>query len=129
MRLGEDFDLYARSLASGARLLLVPARGYVSVMRPNSLSVHHSEEDLLHLRESDRALGENLLLAKPDKHAIYQHYLSSDCRLQWRRLISAVKNRDARAAIGTFLRPWPVPLYLTKQLAMQAYLRTFRRAL
>ena len=34
MRLGEDFEFYARTLALGARLLLIPAQGYVSVVRP-----------------------------------------------------------------------------------------------
>ena len=47
MRLGEDYELYARSLALGARMVLIPAQGYVSVVRPNSLSGNHSINDVI----------------------------------------------------------------------------------
>ena len=33
MRLGEDYDLYARALSLGAKMRLIPWTGYVSVMR------------------------------------------------------------------------------------------------
>jgi len=124
MRLGEDYELYTRALASGARLLLVPAQGYVSVVRANSLSARHSETDLLRLRDCDDALRDIPSLSKDDRAALRQHYLSVDCRLQWRLLINAVKKRDAVAALRTFLRPWPVPLYNMQQLLEQLYLRT-----
>jgi succinoglycan biosynthesis protein ExoU len=124
MRLGEDFELYARALALGARLLLVPAQGYVSVMRPGSLSGRHTEQDLLHLRDCGDPLAA-LPLGAADRDALRQHYLSVDCRLQWRLLILAVKKRDPRAALAAFLRPWPVPRYLLRQLASQCFLRVF----
>jgi len=127
MRLGEDYELYARALALGARLNIVPAQGYISVIRPDSLSARHSETDLLHLRDCDEALRRDLALPEEDRAVLRRHYLSVDCRLQWRLLINAVKSRDAGACLRTFLRPWPVPLYNMQQLARQAYLRTFRR--
>lgn len=127
MRLGEDYELYARALASGARLLLVPAQGYVSVVRPNSLSALHSEADLLRLRDCNDILRDIPSLSEDDRDALRQHYLSIDCRLQWRLLINAVKKRDAVASLRTFLRPWPVPLYNIQKLMEQVYLRSFRR--
>jgi len=125
MRLGEDYELYARALAMGGRLLLVPAQGYVSVIRLHSLSGRHSETDLLHLRDCDHALMKIEHLSPVDKQAIRQHYLSIDCRLQWRLLIIAIKNRKMGDIISTFLRPFPVPWYLVKQLALEVYIRSF----
>jgi len=124
MRLGEDFELYARALALGARLILIPAQGYISVVRPNSLSGQHSETDLMHLRDCDNILESSVPLSKTDKKVLRQHYKSVDCRLQWRLLIIAFKNKDISGAMSTFLRPWPVPLYLFEQLLLQVYLRS-----
>lgn len=123
MRLGEDFELYARALAMGARLMLVPAQGYVSVVRAGSLSGNHSETDLLNLRDCSYKIIRDTALTEPDKEALRQHRASVDCRLQWRLLIIAVKNVDIKAAIATFLRPYPVPLYLMHRLMEQLYLR------
>jgi len=124
MRLGEDYELYARALASGARFYLLPEAGYVAVMRPQSLSGRHTEEDLRLLRDCDHALGQMPGLGAADQAALRRHYLSVDCRLQWRLLINAVKKRDARAALATFAKPYPVPFYLLARLAEQACLRT-----
>ena len=125
MRLGEDFELYARALGHGARMLLVPVLGYIAVVRPDSLSGRHSEADLLHLRNCDQALLQDLSLNKTNRHALRAHYRSLDCRLQWRLLILAVKNHNIKAALATFLHPWPVPLYLMRQL-LQTYLQRKR---
>lgn len=126
MRLGEDFELYARCLAHGARLLLVPAQGYISVVRANSLSYRHSETDLLHLRDSDDVLARELDLDGKSRKVLRRHYRSVDCRLQWRLLINAVKARHIAAVVATFARPWPVPLYLMRQLAGELLARGSR---
>jgi len=123
MRLGEDYELYARALALGAKLYLMPAQGYVSVVRAQSLSGRHSENDLLQLRNCDIALAALPSLTNDDKKALHKHYLSIDCRLQWRLLILAVKERHWGSAMRTFMRPLPVPLYLGQQLLEQLVLR------
>ena len=123
MRLGEDYELYARALAAGARLLLIPAQGYVSVIRPDSLSGLHTIDDLQQLRDCDQGLAGLPGLTQADRQALRRHYLSVDCRLQWRRLIEAVKRRDPAAGLRTLLRPYPVPVYLIGQLLQQAALR------
>jgi succinoglycan biosynthesis protein ExoU len=59
LRLGEDFMLYARALAAGARFLLTPPCGYVAVERDTSLSHDHTLADLKSLaRASDLLAGE-----------------------------------------------------------------------
>jgi succinoglycan biosynthesis protein ExoU len=123
MRLGEDFDLYARALALGARMLLLPERGYVSVVRADSLSGRHSIHDLRQLRECNRTLLRNFKLSAAERRAVLEHYRSVDCRLQWRLLIEAVKQRSVIGCVKTFFRPWPVPPYLAEKLFEQAYAR------
>jgi succinoglycan biosynthesis protein ExoU len=123
MRLGEDYELYARALALGARLYIVPKEGYVSIMRPSSLSGHHSETDLLHFRDCDDNLSALPSLKIEDKKSLRRHYLSVDCRLQWRLLIKAVKERNLPAIMAAFIRPWPVPIYLCSQLKKEMLLR------
>ena len=127
MRLGEDYELYARAVGLGATLLLVPAQGYVSVVRANSLSGCHSEEDLRQLRDCNIGLAALPRLNAEDKKALRRHYLDTECRLQWRLLILAVKQRSPKQILATFVRPLPVPLYLLGQLLEQVILRGGRR--
>ena len=46
LRLGEDYDLYARALAKGARYKVVHGCGYAAVVRSDSLSGRHKTRDL-----------------------------------------------------------------------------------
>jgi succinoglycan biosynthesis protein ExoU len=123
LRLGEDYEMYARALALGARVLIAPPAGYVSVERAGSLSTDHSEEDLLRLRDCDGPLARLRPLRPSEQRALRRHYASVDCRLQWRRLISAVKTRNLPAAVSTFRSP-TVALYLAARLTEQAWLRS-----
>jgi succinoglycan biosynthesis protein ExoU len=122
LRLGEDYEVYARALALGARFLTGGAAGYVSVERPGSLSKDHSEDDLLRLRDCDDGLRRLRTFSRREMRALDRHWTSVDCRLQWRRLISAVKTRSLRAAISTFHSP-DAALYLSARLGEQAWLR------
>jgi succinoglycan biosynthesis protein ExoU len=80
LRLGEDFDLYARMLLAGARFRLVAACGYVAIERPNSLSACHSPADLAALVEADdRMLA--LPLAPEDRAALESH--RAQCAQRW----------------------------------------------
>jgi succinoglycan biosynthesis protein ExoU len=128
MRLGEDFELYTRALAAGARLWIIPEQGYVSVVRASSLSGKHSEHDLRYLRDCTAAIAHDFSLQASEQEALRAHYESIDCRLQWRLLILAVKQRKLRTALACFLRPWPVPLVLCQQLFEQLLLRSGLKA-
>jgi succinoglycan biosynthesis protein ExoU len=126
MRLGEDYELYARALAHGARFLVCGEAGYVSVERAGSLSKDHSELDLQRLRDCDDAVARVRRLSPAETKALRQHRASVDRRLQWRRLISAVKARNAGNALATFRSP-DAALYLFGKLAEQAWLRSTGR--
>src|SRR5262249_26344203 len=94
LRLGEDYAFYARALALGARFLVVPAAGYVSVVRTDSLSARHSRQDLERLRDSNTALLAWPHLTAEERQALREHRESVDCRVQWLVVIEAVKSRD-----------------------------------
>lgn len=125
LRLGEDYEFYARALALGARFLVGGPTGYVSVERAGSLSKAHSEADLERLRDCDDGLAEITSLSAADMRALQRHWGSVDCRLQWRRLISAVKGRNLGAALSAFHTP-SAALYLTARLGEQALVRAGR---
>ena len=122
MRLGEDYELYARALALDARFYVCGAAGYVSVERAGSLSKAHSEEDLQRLRDCDDGLARARPLSTIEAAALRRHWTSVDRRLQWRRLIRAVNARDAALALSTFRSP-EAAIYLMGKLAEQAWLR------
>jgi succinoglycan biosynthesis protein ExoU len=126
MRLGEDYEFYARALALGAHFVVGGAAGYVSVEREGSLSKAHSEIDLQHLRDCDDALAALPTLSHQERAALGRHRASVDCRLQWRRLITAVKQRDAGAALRAFHSP-RTAIYLAARLAEQMWLRSTGR--
>jgi succinoglycan biosynthesis protein ExoU len=123
LRLGEDYELYARALALGGRLQLTGPTGYVSVARDGSLSAKHGVDDLRRLRDCDLGLAGLRPLAPGERRALRRHTESVDCRLQWRLMIDAVKARDVGAALKTFRSP-ATAVYLTARLAEQAVLRS-----
>jgi succinoglycan biosynthesis protein ExoU len=127
LRLGEDYALYARALASGARFLLAPAAGYVSVMRLDSLSAQHNRQDLERFRDSDCELMALGTLSPKERRALAAHYSSVDCRVQWLAVIEAVKSRDYLRLFGTFLRSRPVARYIAMQLLEELH-RRLRKA-
>lgn len=122
LRLGEDYEFYARALALGARFVVGGEAGYISVEREGSLSKAHSPEDLRRLRDCDAGLAALPGLSSADRAALKRHWQSVDCRLQWRLLIEAVKRRDAGAALRTFHNP-QAALYLAARLGEQVWLR------
>jgi succinoglycan biosynthesis protein ExoU len=125
MRLGEDYEFYARALALGARMILTSPMGYVAVERAGSLSGKHSIEDLRLLRDCDTDLARLDGLGPADRETVRRHFVSVDKRLQWRRLIEAVKSRELATALTTFTSP-AVSAYLAARLAEQAWLRSTR---
>ncbi|GAA2827011.1 glycosyltransferase [Aminobacter aminovorans] len=76
LRLGEDYALYARALAVGARFKLIRSCGYCAVVRPNSLSGQHRTEDLKRLADADLDLlalaglttGQRRVLRRHERH-------------------------------------------------------------
>ncbi|MDW6022606.1 glycosyltransferase family 2 protein [Mesorhizobium sp. BAC0120] len=94
LRLGEDYDLYARALLKGARYKVVHGCGYGAIVRPDSLSGKHRTLDLKRLYEADRAI-----LASPDlpgdaRSLFSQHERHVRGRYELRRFL------DVKAEIG-----------------------------
>jgi succinoglycan biosynthesis protein ExoU len=127
LRLGEDYALYAHALALGARFLLIPACGYASILRSDSLSHRHSLADLEHLRDSDLRLREVRALSGSERRAIARHYRNVDAKAQWINVIDAVKARSATKFVAPFFRSWTVSRFLLENLAEQAWLRGRRQ--
>ena len=124
LRLGEDYDFYARAILHGARFLLLESPlGYVSVIRPGSISNDHTDGDLLCMRDCDNTFENVRPLSAIERRTLRRHWLSVDCRLQWRRLINAVKARDFAGMVSTFRSP-SVSGYLALRLVEQAWLRS-----
>jgi succinoglycan biosynthesis protein ExoU len=116
LRLGEDYEFYARSIALGARVLVIPAQGYVSVWREDSLSGRHEFEDLCRLRDCDAALAALPGLAAADLAALRRHATDIECRVQWRRLRDAIATGEWLRAAACFAEPWPIPGHLLRLL-------------
>jgi succinoglycan biosynthesis protein ExoU len=116
LRFGEDYALYARALAAGARFLLIPTTGYVSVGRTDSLSARHSRQDLERLRDSDCELMAMSHLSPSERQTLAKHYLDVDCRGQWLALVEAIKGRNYPRFASTFFHSPTVTLYLIGRL-------------
>lgn len=99
LRLGEDYDLYLRALAKGARYKIVHCCGYGAVVRPDSLSGRHRMLDLKRLYEADRAM-----LASPDfpseaRAVLARHERHVRSRYELRRFLD-IKSEAGLAQAG-----------------------------
>lgn len=114
MRLGEDYDLYARALSLGARMRLIPWTGYVSVMRGNSLSLNHNRADLAALEASDTRLLASGNLSAADAGLVTKHRFTTRSRLAWIDFMTAMKKGNIFGAAGAVLKdPRQIP-YVTR---------------
>lgn len=110
LRLGEDYDLYARALAKGARYKIVNACGYVAVVRADSLSGSHRSDDLRALYETDRAILADMMLRPEERAVLERHERHVRARYELRHFLD-VKNRSgvSDAAMQAFARPAAIP--------------------
>lgn len=127
LRLGEDYALYCTALARGAKLLVVPAQGYVSVIREDSLSSNHSKQDLIRLRDYDRKLQREEALSPAEVQILERHFESLDARIQWLEVIEAVRSQRPVALVPPFLRSPGVSAFLLHKLWQQVQLRYLRK--
>ena len=111
LRLGEDYDLYARALVNGARYKIVHGCGYGAVVRQDSLSGRHRTVDLKRLYEADRAILAVPGLPKEIAAALRRHERHVRGRYELRRFL------DIKAETGI----WRAGLYaLANPLAFPA---------
>lgn len=105
MKLGEDFDLYARALAAGGRFGLTDPAGYFAFDRPDSLSRQHTAADLAAVWRSSRAIAALPGVDAAARAALREHRLLSHKKWAWVRLIDAVHERNPLKAAATFAAP------------------------
>lgn len=99
LRLGEDYDLYARALLKGARYKIVHRCGYCAVVRPDSLSGRHRTVDLERLCEADRAILAQPGLTPAARRLLARHERHVRGRFELRRFLD-VKDREGMLAAG-----------------------------
>ena len=114
MRLGEDYDLYARALSLGARMRLIPWTGYVSVMRGNSLSLNHNRTDLAALEASDTRLLASGRLSQTDAALVTKHRFTTRSRLAWIDFMTAMKKGNVVGVAGVILKDVRQLPYITR---------------
>ncbi|TIL61875.1 MAG: glycosyl transferase family A, partial [Mesorhizobium sp.] len=73
LRLGEDYELYARAVACGARFKVIRSCGYGAIVRADSLSGRHKTQDLKRLADADLALLAIDTLPETSKAALRKH--------------------------------------------------------
>ena len=103
MRLGEDFDIYARSLIAGGRMRLIPWTGYISVMRARSLSTHHSRYDLAQLEAANTRLLKKST-ARETAQLVRRHGLYIRRRIDLIDFMQAVKKANIFHASWVMLK-------------------------
>ncbi|AJD42320.1 succinoglycan biosynthesis protein ExoU [Rhizobium gallicum bv. gallicum R602sp] len=110
MRLGEDYDLYVRALANGARYKVIHSCGYGAVVRGNSLSGSHRTEDLRKLYEADQAILANCSLTAEAAAAVRRHESHARGKYELRHFLDIKKQSGAGAALRYALaHPFAVP--------------------
>lgn len=110
LRLGEDYDLYARALAKGARYTIIHSCGYGAVVRGNSLSGSHRTIDLKRLYEADRAILSEKDLSADTRALIARHERHIRARYELRAFLDIKKQSGPAAALMHALgRPAALP--------------------
>lgn len=99
LRLGEDYDLYARALTRGARYKIIHSCGYGAVVRGNSLSSSHKTLDLKRLYEADRAILAQKDLSSDARSLISQHERHIRGRYELREFLDIKRQSGAKGAL------------------------------
>ncbi|MEM7767814.1 MAG: glycosyltransferase family 2 protein [Pseudomonadota bacterium] len=105
MRLGEDYDLYARALLEGQRFLVVDPLGYFAFDTPGSLSKSHSVSALEQVYRADQTLLDHPAITPAGRKAVLAHRQLTHRKWAWARLIEAVGERNLKEAALCFLAP------------------------
>lgn len=127
LRLGEDYDFYARALILGAQFRLTDPCGYLATVRADSLSGRHATQDHAALMEADRRMLAQPKLGRETRDALRAHLLEHHRKWVWRRMIDAVRNRDPRAAMACLISPPRVSMDLSRRLLREGLQRGLRR--
>lgn len=107
MRLGEDYSLYVRAIAAGARFFVTRAAGYVAIERPESLSALHGTRDLERIAAFDAWCLNNLgTLNRAERRALEAHKAATSRKVAHGHVLDARRDRGYLSALGVLAR-WP----------------------
>lgn len=104
LRLGEDYDLYCRCLALGAKFLLTNACGYLAVERPDSLSGRHTIADLINLLNADQQLLSDFELSAEALAHIQVHAAQLTRKIRHREFLHVKSTQGLAAALAYLAR-------------------------
>jgi succinoglycan biosynthesis protein ExoU len=122
LRLGEDFILYARALALGAKFKILPPCGYIAVERAASISSSHGAAELRALVNASRAM-DNLKLTPDEIAALRLHRAHVAAKLALRDFLDAKRAKGLIGAAGVLARaPAAVP-YVVGTVASDVWKR------
>jgi succinoglycan biosynthesis protein ExoU len=117
LRLGEDFILYAKALALGARFRIVEACGYVAVERSDSLSGRHTAADLRNLAAASAALSA-LPLPRDQAAALREHHRHVRAKQALREFLDAKRAKGILGGAAALARsPASTPYVLATAVA------------
>lgn len=118
LRLGEDFVLYARALATGARFRLTPALGYVAVRHADSLSRKHRTEDLQAFLAACRRLADAQPALGPARRALEVQALNVARRYAHRQLLDVRQAEGLRGVLAWVWSNWRLAPHVAGQILM-----------
>lgn len=111
MRLGEDYELYVRALALGARYKVIRNCGYGAIVRGDSLSGRHRTEDLRQLYEADKRILETCALNPQETALLKEHERHIREKFELRDFLDAKARGGMAGALKHALqRPIAVPM-------------------
>lgn len=122
LRLGEDFILYARALALGAKFKILPACGYIAVERAGSISASHGAAELRALVQASRAL-EALKLTPEELAAVRVHRAHVAAKLALRDFLDAKRAKGFLGAAGVLARTPAAAPYVVTTIASDVWKR------
>jgi succinoglycan biosynthesis protein ExoU len=99
LRLGEDYDLYARALVAGARYKVIHSCGYGAVVRHDSLSGKHRTDDLKRLYEADQSILANHNLTKIQRSLLERHEKHVRDRYELRHFLDLKNHKGPLTAL------------------------------
>ena len=127
MRLGEDYELYCRCLALGAKLKLIEASGYVATVRANSLSGNHSMHDLIQLRDCDYKMISSLPISPQERQLFKLHAKSINAKIQWIEFYTSLKKLKFASSLKAFFNSLTALSYILNQLKNEFVKRFLKR--
>jgi succinoglycan biosynthesis protein ExoU len=126
LRLGEDFVLYARALALGAKFKILPPCGYVAVERADSISGSHGAAELRALVEASREI-ERLNLTPDECAALREHRAHLAAKLALRDFLDAKRAAGLIGAAAVLARAPAAAPYVVATVASDVLKRSRAR--